>query len=104
MSGDAIAAHSDAPDAFWTLDRAADALAGVCTTPPPRGEATLRAVATDTRAIAPGDLFVALAGEPHVAQREIAHIVGSTALATFEPAERAVLRARAARVLAGATP
>ncbi|HEY0780071.1 MAG TPA: UDP-N-acetylmuramoyl-tripeptide--D-alanyl-D-alanine ligase [Gemmatirosa sp.] len=48
---------------FWTFDRAADALADVAIAPLPRGTTPLRAVATDTRALADGDLFVALEGE-----------------------------------------
>ena len=48
---------------FWSLDRAAAALADVATAALPRGATPLRAVATDTRALADGDLFVALDGE-----------------------------------------
>ncbi len=48
---------------FWTTDRAREALADVAARPMPRGPAPFRAVATDTRAIAEGDLFVALAGD-----------------------------------------
>jgi UDP-N-acetylmuramoyl-tripeptide--D-alanyl-D-alanine ligase len=43
---------------FWTLARVADALGGG-----PSDDRRLRAVATDTRALQPGDLFVALRGE-----------------------------------------
>ena len=61
--------------AFWTLTRAADALGGAladgaakpsharANPAHPRGDATLTRVWTDTRTIAPGDLFVALKGE-----------------------------------------
>ena len=61
--------------AFWTLSRAADALAGVRPSegvPPrtgapgdgfPRGDGPLGRVWTDTRTVAAGDLFVALRGE-----------------------------------------
>ncbi|HVE80238.1 MAG TPA: UDP-N-acetylmuramoyl-tripeptide--D-alanyl-D-alanine ligase [Gemmatimonadaceae bacterium] len=55
MSGEAPAA---AATRFWTLGRVADAL-GVG----PADGRPLRAVATDTRALVPGDLFVALRGE-----------------------------------------
>lgn len=48
---------------FWTLDRAADALAPVACGGLPRGSAALAGVSTDTRSIDPGALFVALAGE-----------------------------------------
>ena len=62
---------SDAPPAaaappaatFWTLDRVADALGPMVAGAVPRGARELRAVSTDTRAIAPGDLFVALEGD-----------------------------------------
>ena len=47
-----------ATDGFWTLDRVADAL-GVG----PRGATPLSEVATDSRTIRPGSLFVALRGE-----------------------------------------
>ncbi|HEX5438767.1 MAG TPA: UDP-N-acetylmuramoyl-tripeptide--D-alanyl-D-alanine ligase [Gemmatimonadaceae bacterium] len=53
---------------FWTLSRVGAALTswaretGVCGAIP-RGEQTIRAISTDTRAIGEGDAFVALAGE-----------------------------------------
>src|SRR5690349_12152079 len=47
-----------ATDGFWTLDRVAEAL-GVG----PRGATPLSEVATDSRTIRPGSLFVALRGE-----------------------------------------
>ena len=52
-----------ATPSFWTLDRVADALEDVCATPPPRGLGSFSAVNTDTRTVAPGELFVALRGE-----------------------------------------
>jgi len=55
--------HAATGRAFWTLDRVADALGGSAVTPAPRGHRELRGVATDTRTIRPGDLFVALVGE-----------------------------------------
>lgn len=50
-------------ESFWTRDRVAQALAPCATVALPRGSALLSAVSTDTRSIAPGSLFVALAGE-----------------------------------------
>lgn len=43
---------------FWTLDRVADALGGG-----PRGSALLNEIATDTRTIHEGDVFLALRGD-----------------------------------------
>jgi UDP-N-acetylmuramoyl-tripeptide--D-alanyl-D-alanine ligase len=48
---------------FWTRDRAAQALASCAVGALPRGTQPLSGVSTDTRSIAPGSLFVALAGE-----------------------------------------
>ena len=45
---------------FWTLDRVADALGGG-----PRGATALTGIATDTRTIRQGDVFVALRGEKY---------------------------------------
>jgi len=47
---------------FWTLDRVAAARAGAVTTSAPRGRGELTGITTDSRAILPGQLFVALAG------------------------------------------
>jgi UDP-N-acetylmuramoyl-tripeptide--D-alanyl-D-alanine ligase len=67
---------------FWTLDRAAAALADVAAgSAPPRGSEQLRAVTTDTRAIAPGDLFVALRGERFDAHDFLADAVAKGAAA-----------------------
>jgi UDP-N-acetylmuramoyl-tripeptide--D-alanyl-D-alanine ligase len=67
---------------FWTLDRAADALADVAGDGAlPRGSEALRAVTTDTRAIAPGDLFVALKGERFDAHDFLADAVAKGAAA-----------------------
>lgn len=49
--------------AFWTLDRLAEALGPRAVRELPRGASTLTGISTDTRAIAPGNCFVALAGE-----------------------------------------
>lgn len=50
-------------ETFWTLDRVGDALAARARAELPRGAESLRAVNTDTRALQPGDCFVALVGE-----------------------------------------
>ena len=60
---------------FWTLDRVADALADVSVTPAPRGSTALSAVNTDTRTVAPGELFVALRGERFDAHTFVAEAV-----------------------------
>jgi UDP-N-acetylmuramoyl-tripeptide--D-alanyl-D-alanine ligase len=51
------------PPPFWTLDRVAAALRGRARGNLPAGPRGLRTISTDTRALAPGDLFVALVGE-----------------------------------------
>jgi UDP-N-acetylmuramoyl-tripeptide--D-alanyl-D-alanine ligase len=66
---------------FWTLDQVARALAGVATGAVPSGPRPIRAVATDTRALAPGDLFVALAGERYDAHDYLAEAVQAGAAA-----------------------
>ena len=50
-------------ESFWTRDRAARALASCARGALPRGSSRFTGVSTDTRDIAPGALFVALAGE-----------------------------------------
>lgn len=69
-----------------TADRAAHALHR-------RPAAVQAALYELRRADLPGVTDV---GESHVVQHDIARVIGTAALATFEPAERAVLRARAA--------
>ncbi|HUF30315.1 MAG TPA: UDP-N-acetylmuramoyl-tripeptide--D-alanyl-D-alanine ligase [Gemmatimonadaceae bacterium] len=59
-SGTAIPA---AATGFWTLERVAAALAPFAGGNLPSGSTPLRAVCTDTRQIADGDLFIALSGE-----------------------------------------
>ncbi len=48
---------------FWTFDRVAAALEECAAVKLPRGGATIEGITTDTRSIAPGQLFVALRGE-----------------------------------------
>ena len=55
MESGAVAASTGA---FWTLDRVADALGGG-----PRGSTLLNDIATDTRTIHEGDVFLALGGD-----------------------------------------
>jgi UDP-N-acetylmuramoyl-tripeptide--D-alanyl-D-alanine ligase len=78
---------------FWTLDRVADALAAVAVTPPPRGTTGLSAVNTDTRTVAPGNLFVALRGERFDAHAFLADAVqrGATALVVSDASAAATL-------------
>lgn len=70
---------------FWTLDRVADALGEG-----PRGSEPLSGVSTDTRAIAPGNLFVALRGDRFDAHEFLPGAVaqGARALVVSRP-ERA---------------
>jgi UDP-N-acetylmuramoyl-tripeptide--D-alanyl-D-alanine ligase len=79
--------------AFWTLDRVADALASVAVTPLPRGSAGLSAVNTDTRTVAPGNLFVALRGERFDAHAFLADAVkqGAAALVVSDAQAAATL-------------
>ena len=79
--------------AFWSLDRAADALEGLATTPLPRGAHPLGRVWTDTRSLQAGDVFVALAGGQFDAHNFLAQAVSSGAAAVV------VSRAEAAKGL-----
>lgn len=63
MSGDAAPAPVVGAAEFWTLDRVAEALAGLAAAPLPAGSQRLGRVWTDTRTLRQGDLFVALVGE-----------------------------------------
>ena len=78
---------------FWTLDRVADALDSVAVTPAPRGSTVLSAVNTDTRTVAPGNLFVALRGERFDAHEFLAEAVakGATALIVSDAKAAATL-------------
>jgi UDP-N-acetylmuramoyl-tripeptide--D-alanyl-D-alanine ligase len=72
---------------FWTLDRVSDALSQHLTATAPTGKTPLTRVSTDTRTIAPGDLFVALRGENHDAHDHLAEAAakGATALVVSAP-------------------
>ena len=78
MSGEAIVA---AATDFWTLDRVADALREQLRGAVPTDGRAIRAVTTDTRALQPGDLFVALRGERFDAHDFLAQAVASGAVA-----------------------
>lgn len=66
---------------FWTLDRIADALGDG-----PRGTTVIERISTDTRSVASGDCFVALAGEKFDAHDFLADAVakGATALVVHD--------------------
>jgi UDP-N-acetylmuramoyl-tripeptide--D-alanyl-D-alanine ligase len=89
------AASSGGAGSFWTLDRAAAALAE-CAAPGatmPRGAARLARVSTDTRAVQPGDLFVALVGEKFDAHDFLADAVakGAAAVVVSDAAKAAAV-------------
>ena len=93
-------APSGAP--FWTLDRVAVALAE-CAAPGaalPRGARGLARVSTDTRAVQPGDLFVALVGEKFDAHDFLADAVarGAAAVVVSEAEKAATLTVPVFRV------
>jgi UDP-N-acetylmuramoyl-tripeptide--D-alanyl-D-alanine ligase len=73
---------------FWTLDRVRHALTSVAAGPLVAGSSALGGVSTDTRSVAPGDLFVALRGERFDAHDFLADAVarGAAALVVEHPA------------------
>ena len=73
---------------FWTLNRVARALGGG-----PDGPWPVRDISTDTRAIQPGDLFVALAGERYDAHEflDAAVCKGAAAVVVSRPEMAATL-------------
>jgi len=81
MSAHGPAAPAAPPSDFWTLDRVADALHGLAASTLPRGTQALSRVWTDTRSLAAGDLFVALAGEQFDAHNFLPDAVKSGASA-----------------------
>lgn len=83
---------------FWTVGRAAAAVAAAddgnaARIPPAAAAITLRAVCTDTRALKPGDLFVALRGERFDAHAFLGQAVaaGAAALVVEDPSAAAGL-------------
>ena len=92
-SAPAVAGATTSTSAFWTLDRAADALADVLQGAVPRGPRGLAGVATDTRALRGGELFVALRGERFDAHDFLADAVarGAGALVVDDAARAAGL-------------
>lgn len=74
-------------ESFWTRDRAAKALGSCAAGALPRGSQALAGVSTDTRNIARGDLFVALAGEHFDAHSFLADAVarGAAAVVVSRP-------------------
>jgi UDP-N-acetylmuramoyl-tripeptide--D-alanyl-D-alanine ligase len=89
---DAVIASPPASE-FWTLDRVAAALGEGVAHGATKGSAPLRAVVTDTRALQPGDVFVALKGERFDAHDFLADAAAKGAAAFV------VERAEAARAL-----
>jgi UDP-N-acetylmuramoyl-tripeptide--D-alanyl-D-alanine ligase len=65
---------------FWSSDRATEALQPLLVDDAPRGSTSFNRVSTDTRTIAPGDLFVALKGENHDAHDHLGEAIAKGAL------------------------
>ena len=78
---------------FWTIARMADALRDECTGAIPRDDRPIARIATDTRHIAPGDCFVALAGETFDAHEFLREAIdrGATAVVVSRPGRTAGL-------------
>ncbi|HEY9516961.1 MAG TPA: UDP-N-acetylmuramoyl-tripeptide--D-alanyl-D-alanine ligase [Gemmatimonadaceae bacterium] len=78
---------------FWTLDRVALALGAHLVGGCPGGAVQLHGISTDTRAVEPGDCFVALIGERFDAHDFLADAVarGAVALVVENPARAAGL-------------
>lgn len=84
----ATPAHRPTDAKFWTLDRVADALADVPGAAMlPRGPRAIARIWTDSRTVAPGDLFVALRGEKFDAHDFLSQAVqsGAAALVVSRP-------------------
>lgn len=73
--------HPSGAAGFWTLARAADALASLARVNPPTDDRPLTRVWADTRSVQPGDLFVALKGERFDAHDFVKDAVGKGAAA-----------------------
>ncbi len=93
MTGGSHAVRASSTRPFWTVARAAEALADVAARPLPRADASFRAVVTDTRVLAAGDLFVALAGERFDAHAFLAAAVAAGARGLVVHDLMAVVRA-----------
>jgi UDP-N-acetylmuramoyl-tripeptide--D-alanyl-D-alanine ligase len=79
--------------AFWTVARLADALREECTGAIPRDDRPIARIATDTRHIAPGDCFLALAGERFDAHDFLREAIdrGATSVVVSRPGRTAGL-------------
>jgi UDP-N-acetylmuramoyl-tripeptide--D-alanyl-D-alanine ligase len=75
------------PALFWNIDRIGRALADRLAYHTPSGDTSIGAISTDTRTIAPGDCFVALAGEAYDAHDflDVAVRAGAAALVVSRP-------------------
>jgi UDP-N-acetylmuramoyl-tripeptide--D-alanyl-D-alanine ligase len=94
MSTEIPARSAGLPSAgFWSLDRVADALSPMLAGARPRGTMHLANIATDTRSIAKGDLFLALRGDRFDAHDFLADAVarGAAALIVSRPNAAATL-------------
>lgn len=78
---------------FWTIARIADALRDECVGAVPSDDRAVKGITTDTRSIASGDCFVALAGEHFDAHDFLADAVtrGASALVVSKPERTATL-------------
>ena len=89
MISETVSSAIESPPAssFWTMDRISDALGTVLVSRGPAGSDRLQAVSTDTRSIARGDIFVALAGPTFDAHDFLARAVesGAGALVVSRP-------------------
>jgi UDP-N-acetylmuramoyl-tripeptide--D-alanyl-D-alanine ligase len=79
--------------AFWTVARMAEALREECTGAIPRDDRPIARIATDTRHIAPGDCFLALAGDRFDAHDFLHEAIerGATSLVVSKPGRTAGL-------------
>ncbi|HEX6574895.1 MAG TPA: Mur ligase domain-containing protein, partial [Gemmatimonadaceae bacterium] len=75
---------------FWTIDRVAAALTDAIHTKHPATPPEIRGITTDSRAVATGQLFVALAGEKFNGHDFIDSAVekGAAAIVVSEPPEK----------------
>ena len=78
-TGDRDARRATRDAIFWTFDRVSAALAEDAVGAPPHGTRDFARIATDTRTVEAGDLFVALAGEKFDAHDFLAEAVAKGA-------------------------